>query len=204
MSNRREFLQMSLAASALPVLAVQLEGAPPSRDRAAEQVQIDKVIVEMTSPLALAFGNEAIRLGLQPHGITDDITDLWYKNLAPQWKQAPGVLAGVTLTTSLFCLELLAHDHGMRLWLKAIHNYLPNGDVEHQLRGSDPIVQQASAFGDGWAPAFARLAAAPTILNSRECQKRIVESLGTRAWESGPMVSWIIGPRLTNRPNQIS
>src|SRR5438045_1963620 len=105
MANRREFLQMSLVASALPSLAVPSFG----RQRQ-EPLQAWGVVAETTSPLGTAFRSEATALGLPVHEIRDDITDLWYHELSLRWKEAPAVLAGVTLSTSLFCLETLARD----------------------------------------------------------------------------------------------
>ena len=82
MPNRREFLAMSLASSALPVLAgEQRQGAPYLEDSNTECERSGAVIVEMTSPLALAFRAEALKTGLPAHGIHDDITDLWYHHL---------------------------------------------------------------------------------------------------------------------------
>src|ERR1700730_17799049 len=100
MSNRRQFMQISLAASVLPVLAAQ--GVAPKRP---EREPAWGVVAEAASPLATLFRVEASRLGLPVWEIHDDITDLWYQELWLRWKQAPHILAGVTLSTSLFCLE---------------------------------------------------------------------------------------------------
>lgn len=102
MSNRREFLQMSLAASALPaIVAARPESVAPSSDKEVG-VGGSHVIVETMSPMALAFGEEAVRLGLEPHRIKDDITDLWCHTLDLQWKRGPATLAGITLSTLRF------------------------------------------------------------------------------------------------------
>ena len=118
MPNRREFLALSLASSALPILAGERsEGSPNLENRNTEPVvRSGAVIVETNSPLALAFRAEAVKLGLPVHGIQDDITDLWYHHLDRQWSTAPATLSGITLCTSLFCLETFARDYGMRVW----------------------------------------------------------------------------------------
>ena len=100
----------------------QREGSPYLENSNTERVRSGAVIVEMTSPLALAFRAEAVERGLQAHGIHDDITDLWYHHLDRQWRTDPATLAGITLSTSLFCLETFARDYGMRVWFRAIHN----------------------------------------------------------------------------------
>ncbi len=199
MSNRREFLQMSLAATALPALAA----TNLVRGRR-EFMRPSSVVVEAASPLALAFRDEALRLGLPVHEIKDDVTDLWYHEFSLRWREAPSVLAGVTLSTSLFCLETLAHGHEMRVWFRAVHNYLPNGYAEHVVSGPDRLVQQAAAFGTGWGAEFARMASGLPLAASRKSGKRIVEPVAARSGEPGPMVSWIIAPRLTIQPAVIS
>jgi hypothetical protein len=163
--NRREFLQISLASSALPLVAGEQR----------ERVRVRGVVVEMSSPLALAFRAAAVELGLEAHGINDDVTDLWYHKLDRQWRTAPAALAGITLSTSLFCLETFARDYGMRVWFRALHD--------------------KTADGREWGPAFARFAAAVPLAESSELPQKIMETATLPAEEPGPMVSWIIAPR---------
>ncbi len=201
MSNRREFLQMSLAASALPAIAAaRPENAAPSSD---QDVGRGHVIVEAMSPMARAFGEEAVRLGLEPHAIKDDITDLWCHTLDLHWKRRPVPLAGITLSTSLFCLETLARDYGMRVWFKAIHDSLPGGELKHSLAGHNSLVRQAAAFGGPWSVGFAQMAAnLPPLDSSKWLEKTLESSAQTR--EPGPMVSWIIAPRPRIQPDLVS
>ena len=133
------------------------------------------VVVEMTSPLALAFRADAVRLGLPAHGIRDDITDLWYHHLDRQWRTAPTTVAGITLSTSLFGLETFARDYGMRVWFRAIHKNRPDG---------------------GWAATFAKFATAVPLGEPGKFPAKIVETAALPSEEPGPMVSWIIAPRL--------
>jgi hypothetical protein len=125
--NRREFLQIGLASSALPILAG--ERSETSFYGSVDRLRIREVIVEMSSPLALAFRAEAVERGLEAHGIHDDITDLWYNVLDRRWKSAPAALAGLTLSTSLFCLETFARDYGMRVWFRALHDKAEPGPM---------------------------------------------------------------------------
>lgn len=162
----------------------------------------------MTSPLALAFRAEAIKRGLPAHGIHDDITDLWYHHLDRQWRTAPATLAGITLSTSLFCLEMFARDYGMRVWFGAIHKNRPDGRTEHVLSGDERLVERAAAlYGEcdgGWAAAFASFATAVPLVKSGKFQQKIVENAALSSKEPGPMVSWIIGPRPRNQSGPIS
>ena len=191
MSTRREFLQMSLAASTLPTLVTPSF----SRDNH-QQLRASCVVAEAASPLAASFCDEAARLGLRAHVINDDITDLWYREFSIRWREASAVVAGVTLSTSLFCLETLARDHGMRVWFRAVHNALPDGQIEHVVFGPEPIVQLSAAFGVDWGVDFARLAAGAPLIAANKTENRIVRSAAIRPNEPGPIVSWIIVPRL--------
>ena len=130
---------MSLAATALPVLA-----APVVAPKRHVGGSVGGVVVEATSPLASVFRDEAARLGLRAWEIHDDITELWYQELSFLWKEAPLVLAGVTLSTSLFCLETLARDHQMRVWFRAEHNRVQGGAMEHVVTGTGRMVEQPS------------------------------------------------------------
>ena len=47
--------------------------------------------------------------------IRGDITSLFFEDLDLRWKQGAVWLAGFTTPASLFCLDLLARDRGMRL-----------------------------------------------------------------------------------------
>ena len=190
MSNRREFLQMSLAASALPVLAGP--GLAPQRQ---EGEPAGGVVVEAVSPLASVFRTQAARLGLRVWEIRDDITDLWYHELSLLWKETPLVLAGVTLSTSLFCLETLARDHQMRVWFRAEHNRVQGGAAEHVVTGTSQMVEQASTLLEDWGASFAKLAADLPLHESDQDRRRVVTPASPQSIEPGPMVSWIIAPR---------
>ena len=127
MRNRREFLHFGLAWSALPLIAG--EWRETSFYDGVERLLVHEVIVEMSSPLALAFRAEAVERGLEVHVIHDDITDLWYNRLDRQWRSAPAALAGITLPTSLFCLEMLARDRGMCVRFRALHDKAEPGPM---------------------------------------------------------------------------
>ena len=185
---------MSLAATALPVLAVP--AVPPNRQGGKP---VGGVVVEAASPLASVFRAEADRLGLRVWEIHDDITDLWYRELSLRWKEAPLVLGGVTLSTSLFCLETLARDHQMRVCFRADHNRVRGGAVEHVITGTSQMVEQASTLSEDWGASFAQLAADLPLYESKLDRRKIVTQASPKSAEPGPMVSWIIAPRTQRR-----
>ena len=58
--------------------------------------------------------------GVQREGAPrGDVTDVWFHDLAPRWKQGPAAVAGVTAHNSLFVLERLAWDAGLRVTARA-------------------------------------------------------------------------------------
>ena len=59
------------------------------------------------------------------------------------------MLAGITLSTSLFCLETFARDYGMRVWFRAVHKNRPDGQAEHVLSGDERLVENAAALYGG-------------------------------------------------------
>jgi len=193
---------MSLVSSALPIVVGEQREAS-SYGRVNREPPHD-AIVEMSSPLALAFRLAAVELGLEVHGIHDDITDLWYHKLDRQWKNAPGMLAGITLSTSLFCLETFARDCGMRVWFRALHNKTANGQAERVMSGDERLVEQAAVLDGEWAGAFARFAMAVPLSKGGKFQQKIVETAALQSEEPDHMVSWIIAPQLRNQSDVIS
>ena len=65
------------------------------------------------NPCVFAAG--ATERGIPTLPIRGDITNLFYADLDLRWKQGPALLTGYTTQASLFCLDLLARDRGMRV-----------------------------------------------------------------------------------------
>jgi hypothetical protein len=112
MPNRREFMQVGIAASMLPIAAAGTNFVPGARD---PQPNFYKVIFDERFPTSVAFGNDWKARGAAVHAIRGDITDLWFHDLDLQWKKRPVSIAGLTAYGPLFCLERLAWDRGMRV-----------------------------------------------------------------------------------------
>jgi hypothetical protein len=73
-----------------------------------------------TAGRQFASSNEARGIATRP--IANDVTELWYSELQPLWKQRPVAIAGLTTYGALFCLERLAWDHGMRVLQRQQHD----------------------------------------------------------------------------------
>jgi len=199
MASRREFLQIGIAALALPISAhAALSPEAAQTESAVPVTPLYKVIFDERFPASVAFGAQARSLGLPTHPVQGDITDLWFHDLDAQWKKKPAAVAGLTAQGALFCLERLAWDHGMRVVFRGNHQYLPDGAIEHALTGPERVVNETVALqhdGDDWAARVARLVArvpegpstpAKAMICGRATAPANVEPEG--------LISWVIAP----------
>lgn len=109
MTDRRQILVAGLAGSLLPL------GAVASAARAAQPLSVHRAIYDRTLEAGRAFAAEAAARGWTTAAIDGDVTDLWFHDLGPRWRQGPAPIAGVTRRSSLFVLDHLARDAGMRV-----------------------------------------------------------------------------------------
>jgi hypothetical protein len=56
-----------------------------------------------------------------------DITALWYHDLYARLRTGPIAMAGLTLNGALFCLDVLARNHGMRVVFRQEHTQRLDG-----------------------------------------------------------------------------
>lgn len=106
LANRRTFLKAGLG-----VCAAGAMSAPASaRARSYYKVVFDE---RFEDPRAFAAGAKQRRIPAA--AIRGDVTSLFFDDLDLRWKQGPLYLAGFTTPASLFCLDLLARDRGMRV-----------------------------------------------------------------------------------------
>ena len=199
MASRREFLQVGIAALALPISAhAALSPAADAPEATAPVTPLYKVVYDERFPASVAFGTEARRLGLPTHSIRGDITDLWFHDLDAQWKRKPVAVAGLTAQGALFCLERLAWDHGMRVVFRGDHQYQPLGVIEHVVTGPESVVHQAASLqddGDGWAVRVANLVARIPEGQSTPAKVTIHGRATVPAdAEAEELISWVIAP----------
>jgi hypothetical protein len=202
MASRREFLQASIAALALPIsahAALSPAAAQAEADRTVAVTPLYKVIFDERFPASVAFGAEARNLGLPVHAIRGDITDLWFHDLDARWKESPAAVAGLTAQGALFCLERLAWDHGMRVVFRGDHHFLPNGGIEHELTGPESVVRRAAGLpddGDAWG---ARMAGVVARFPEDRSVPANATILGRAAAppamaDTEELISWVIAP----------
>lgn len=73
------------------------------------------VIFDQRFLKARDFALQAQEAGLDCAAIEGDITHLYFHDLSLRWNRGPTTIAGLSTKASLFCLEMLARDRGMRL-----------------------------------------------------------------------------------------
>jgi hypothetical protein len=201
MTNRRELLQIGLAASALPlageaVLAAAVGGVP-----AEVVVPLYTILYDARFPAGREFGRRAAANGHVVAAIHGDITGFWYDDLYHRWQQGPAAIAGFTASGALFCLEQLAWAERMRVVFRAEHAAQP-ACVTHALEGPAALVGAAveALAAPGWPASMADVVG--------RCPRRIAErriaSARTTAPElalaaAEPLFSWVIAPVLRTR-----
>lgn len=193
MTNRREILQIGIAATALPFAAHTVLAAPAAER--AGVVPIYKVLYDLRFAASVAFARRAEARGVTTHAIEGDMTRFWYDDLYHRWLREPAAIAGLTAHGPLFCLERLAWDQGLRVVFQAEHAAAA-GCLEHRATGPAAMLADAqSAFGAAdWAARLADVA-----LRCPSGRTHLGETAG-RGPDVGvqggdePLFSWVIAP----------
>ena len=128
MVSRRTVLQGAIAATSLPIIAnVPGAGAwrptPNAAAAALAHPALYMVLFDRRFAAAREFGRDAEWRGESVHAFDSDITQVWYHDLYPRWRQGRAAIAGLTAHGALFCLEHLARDARMRVVHRTEHRY---------------------------------------------------------------------------------
>ena len=158
--SRRQFVQTSLAGSLAGAVATwaphctnassfgtaprAAQASAPSCGAAARGTGLHAAVFDERFDEAVRFGQAARERGLTIRGLRGDVTDLWYRELHPLWKERRAALAGLTAYAALFCLEQLAWDHRMRVVYRAAHRVLADGGIEHLVSAPEKIGMRAA------------------------------------------------------------
>ena len=195
MANRREFIQAGIAVTtAASVTGASAQGeaagatAPPHR--------IHKVIYDERFTEPVRFARAAESLGLEAHAITGDMTALWYGELHGLWRKEPAAIAGMTRHGPMFCLEMLARDHGMRLVYQAEHQ-ISGGEVRHSVSGALASLRRSGGLleaGAAWPEQMADLVANTPVEPALRGGVGVVTRIPDGAAAEEPLFTWVIGP----------
>ena len=204
MASRREFLQMGVAASALPIsvgalfssnaLATAELAGPPT-----VSVPIYKVIFDARFRAGHAFAGHAKDFGAPVAAVEGDITDLWYQDLDLRWTDGPAAIAGLTDASALFCLEHLAWSAAnMRVVFRGDHEGVSEASLTHTLVGHPDALREQAAMRDAgphWTRHIAKLVLRyPEHLNGGMQTMNVAPVASSTDRESIRLVSWVIAP----------
>src|SRR5262245_32285594 len=209
MTNRREFLQIGIAASALPLAAQAARASEPLGwlgGADARSVPLYKAVYgrgrlyKAVSDLRLAdgvgFARRAEMRGVAVHAIEGDMTRFWYDDLYHRWREGAAAIAGLTAHGPMFCLERLAWDQGMRVVFRAEHAPLAH-TVEHRVEGPVAMLDDArgAAAERVWGARFADLV---TRCPSGRAELGSFAACGPAnadaAADGEPLYTWVIAP----------
>lgn len=129
LANRRTFLKYSIAAGAI-IRPISIQGSVVPYYKAVFDERFDE-------PRRFAGAVAARRIPTA--AIRGDITHVFFHDLDLRWKHGPVQIAGYTTPASLFCLDLLARDRGMRL-----SHCVTNPGVEAALAALDGALPRRS------------------------------------------------------------
>jgi hypothetical protein len=139
LTSRREFLErmgwtLVPLTTGLPVAAAAVAPATSPAVNHPALSPLHAVLIDNRHAVARGLGARLAAQGVRVRAITDgDITDLWLQDIGPALRCRPVALAGLTASSTLFCLEQLAWGHRMQVVFHAEHVVLPSQQVEHHV-----------------------------------------------------------------------
>jgi hypothetical protein len=192
MANRREFIRAGIAVTA----TASAVGAPARGEEAAAPHRIHKVVYDSRFDEPVRFAETARSLGLQTHAIEGDMTALWYGELHGLWQTGAVAIAGMTRHGPMFCLEMLARDHGMRLVYQAEHQ-IGDGEVRHTVSGALPNIRRSidlTRSGAAWPELMAALVADTPVRPALSGSVGVVTRTEGSGAAEEPLFTWVIAP----------
>lgn len=203
MTNRREFLQIGMAASAWPIAAQATTLSTGNK-----VVPFYKVVFDTRYQDSQKFANQMKVQGVPVHGITGDITPFWFKELDAIWKKEAVAVAGMTAHGPLFCLERLAWDQGLRVVYRAQHTPQSGNIIEHTLSAPESMVDKSRSgtlalggLDKNWAEGVAKLMQECPLGHVALDESVLTMPVSEMSRDSAdvdsfadPLISWIIAP----------
>lgn len=202
-STRRQFIQAGVVATLAGSRAL-LTGASEVADTDSRNDTLDRVVYDERFPAAREFGGEAAHLGSKAHAIRGEIHRLWYEDLYYCWKDSKSAVAGITDFRSLFLLEMMATDAGLRV-AHRIHHVPRAVGVAHDIFGPmvlrRTLAERIDAAGAAWAREAARIAIGwPRIATSSIGRESDMSRAKNTIIDGRALISWVI----TSPPERLS
>lgn len=196
-TTRRAFLQsVALSVCAQPSWCSSSLTARPGAGQPTGLLRIARVLFDARRTHALAFAEAARQCGARTRAICADVDDRWYEELCRRWRTKRTPVAGMTDFRSLFLLQMMAADAGLRPVLR-IHHGARGESAAHQAFGAHMYRALTGArLGDGgedWSRETARL-----VLSLPECDALTMRLTGNlheanlHPLDSKALVTWVI------------
>jgi hypothetical protein len=116
--NRRSFIGAG-------GIALAFAAVPMSWGLCADSLTPYRAIYDERFEAGRAFSVAAAHRGWITRAIRGDITKVWFRELAPRWRRSPAAVTGVTTLQTLFVLERLAWDVGLRVTFRDMGTTTP-------------------------------------------------------------------------------
>ena len=196
MLDRRDFMQGAAITTATAATGLSVGAA-----RAAT-MSFHKVIFDEDFDQSRLFGAAAQRLGAKVYSIRGDVTKLWYDHLYHRWRRSPAAIAGMTQHASLFVLEMMAADAGLRVIHRTHHQILSDGSMVHEAFGPAAHLRRtwftespSTLWQSAWACRAAQIIMSWPADAARisKAHSNIIEAR-LRAVAPNTLISWIIAP----------
>lgn len=211
MVNRREILQIGMAAAAMPLDVAKAWATPlfnSNRDKLGP-VPFYRAIYDSRFLASRYFGERMATYGIVTTVMSGDITPFWYNNLHLRWAEGPISITGLTTHGALFCLERLAWDHGMRVVFLAKHSCSIDGSVRHELEGAKVLIDAVSrmAIESDWVGVMSSVVSQyPHTFTSHDHRTKallssveaITEKPSIQVPKNEALFSWVISPVTRN------
>jgi hypothetical protein len=195
MTNRREFLQIGVTATAWPLVARAAQAT--GLDSAAEWTPLLAVVYDPRFAESATFGQRCARLGLETHAVdAGDMTRIWYERMHGQWQTSPVAIAGLTAHGPMFCFTELARDFRMRVVFRAEHRAAPDRGVSHTMTGPvSMLVEARSACVRGGSLGAAMADVVTRCPNGRsEIVSASLTAGGAVPTGDDALYTWVIAP----------
>jgi len=193
MTSRREFLQIGVAASALPWAAY---ASAVGRPEPVNAVPLYKVVYDARFSAGMEFAQRASALGHAVHAINGDMTRFWYDDLYHRWQRGAAAIAGLTGRGALFCLEQLAWDQRMRVVFRAEHSVGDTDCVAHRFEGIPALLASATAAASKprWAAGMADVVGQCAPIREGRATASANTTRASTSPIGEPLFSWVIAP----------
>jgi hypothetical protein len=173
-------------------------GAPLATGALAAATAFPMVLIDDRHAEARAFGTALTAWGAPVHSLPKgDVTALWRESIGPAWRHAPTVVAGLTRSPVLFCLEQLGWPLGQRVVFCAEHLMSAARPVHRILRttpaghAADEI--ELSMRGLLWPSHLASMVAIQSVLESyRRAAPIDTDMAPSLPPDAQMLISWII------------